>query len=181
MTCPPNSLIRIGIIAVKRMRGCQMTIIRIAEREDYEGLCAVIKELDVFHADALPHFFRHFDEPARPLQWFIDALENPESLLLVAEHGGMIVGFLGALVRQNPDLPMFVPRRWLVVDNVAVLNAYRRMGVGRALMQQAHEWAQAQSLAEVELTVWEFNEDAFAFYEKLGYTTIVKRLWKALE
>jgi ribosomal protein S18 acetylase RimI-like enzyme len=38
-----------------------------------------------------------------------------------------------------------------------------------------------QSLAEVELTVWEFNEDAIAFYEKLGYTTILKRLWKALE
>ncbi len=91
------------------------------------------------------------------------------------------VGVLSALVRQNPDLPMFVPRRWLVVENVAVLEAYRGMGVGRALMQHAHEWARGQGLAEVELTVWEFNEGAVAFYEQLGYTTIVRRLWKALE
>jgi ribosomal protein S18 acetylase RimI-like enzyme len=161
--------------------GDPMTNIRAAQRDDYEGLCAVMRELDVFHADALPRFFRHFDAPARPLQWFIDALENPESLLLVAEHEGMIVGLLSALVRQNPDLPMFVPRRWLVVDNVAVLNAYQRMGIGRALMQQAQAWAQEQDLAEVELTVWEFNEDAIAFYEELGYTTIMRRLWKGIE
>lgn len=158
-----------------------MTIVRVANRNDYEGLCAVIRELDVFHADALPRFFRHFDGPVRPLQWFIDALDNPGSLLLVAEHRGMIIGFLSALVRQNPDLPMFVPRRWLVVDSVAVLDAYQGIGVGRALMQQAHVWAQEQGLAEVELTVWEFNESAIAFYEKLGYTTIMRRLWKGLE
>jgi ribosomal protein S18 acetylase RimI-like enzyme len=158
-----------------------MTTIRVARRDDYAGLCAVIRELDAFHADALPRFFRPFDEPARSLQWFMDALENPESLLLVAEHEGMIVGFLSALVRQNPDLPMFVPRRWLAVDNVAVLNAYRRRGIGRALMQQAHTWAKDHHLAAIELTVWEFNEEALAFYEKLGYTTILRRLWKGLE
>ncbi|HEX3054491.1 MAG TPA: GNAT family N-acetyltransferase [Aggregatilineaceae bacterium] len=158
-----------------------MISIRVARHDDYEGLCAVMRELDDFHADALPRFFRHFDEPARPVQWFIDALNNPEWLLLVAEHEGVIVGLLSALVRQNPDLPMFVPRRWLVVDNVAVLNAYRRMGIGRALMQQAHAWAHEQRLAAVELTVWEFNADAIAFYEKLGYTTILRRLWMGIE
>ncbi len=158
-----------------------MTSIRVARRDDYEGLCPVIRELDAFHAGALPHFFRPFDEPARPLEWFIDMLENPESLLLVAEHDGVIAGFLSALVRNSPDLPMFVPRRWLVVDNVAVLNAYRRMGIGQALMHQVHAWAHEQGLAEIELSVWEFNEDAIAFYEKLGYTTIVRRLWKGIE
>lgn len=158
-----------------------MANVRVARRDDYEGLCAVIKELDDLHAGALPRFFRHVDERARPLPWFIDALENPESLLLVAEHDGMIAGFLSAQVRQNPDLPMFVPRRWLVVNDLTVLNAYRRLGIGRELMQQAHAWAQAQSLAEVELTVWEFNEDAIAFYEELGYTTVMRRFWKGLE
>jgi len=78
-------------------------------------------------------------------------------------------------------MPMFVPRRWLQVDNVAVLRAYRGMGIGRALMDEAHAWARAQGLADVELTVWEFNQDAIAFYEALGYTTIVRRLWKGIE
>jgi ribosomal protein S18 acetylase RimI-like enzyme len=158
-----------------------MTSIRVARRDDYEGVCAVTRELDVFHADALPRFFRPFEGPVRSQQWFSEALENPDVLLLVAEHDGMMVGLLTGLVRQNPDLPMFVPRRWLAVDNVAVLSAYRRLGIGRALMEQAHAWAQAQRLTEVELTVWEFNQEALAFYETLGYTTILRRLWKGIE
>ena len=157
------------------------TMIRVARRDDYEELCTVIKELDDFHADALPRFFRRFDGAARSLEWFSATLESPESLLLVAEHEGALVGFLSALVRQNPDMPMFVPRRWLQVDNVAVRQAYRGMGIGRALMDEAHAWALAQGLADVELTVWEFNRDAIAFYEALGYTTIVRRLWKGIE
>jgi ribosomal protein S18 acetylase RimI-like enzyme len=157
------------------------TTIRVARRDDYEGLCAISKELDDFHADALPRFFHRFDGPARSLEWFTEALESPDTLLLVAQHEGVIAGFLSALVRQNPDMPMFVPRRWLQVDNVAVLRAYRGMGIGRALMDEAHAWARAQGLADVELTVWEFNQDAIAFYEALGYTTIVRRLWKGIE
>jgi len=156
-------------------------MIRVARRDDYEELCTVIKELDDFHADALPRFCRRFDGAARSLEWFSAALESPASLLLVAEHEGALVGFLSALVRQNPDMPMFVPRRWLQVDNVAVRQAYRGMGIGRALMDEAHAWALAQGLADVELTVWEFNRDAIAFYEALGYTTIVRRLWKGIE
>lgn len=158
-----------------------MATIRVARRDDYQGVCAVISELDILHAEALPGFFRRFDDPARSLEWFTDAVENPEALLLVAEHEGKIVGVLSGLVRQNPDLPMFVPRRWLQVDNVAVLDADRQMGIGRALMHHAHAWAQEHDLAAVELTVWEFNQDALAFYEKLGYTTIMRRLWNALD
>ena len=153
------------------------TTIRVARRDDYEGLCAVIKELDDFHADALPRFFHRFDGPARSLEWFTEALESPDTLLLVAQHEGVIAGFLSALVRQNPDMPMFVPRRWLQVDNVAVLRAYRGMGRARADGRGARLGAGAGA-GRRWLTVWEFNQDAIAFYEALGYTTTVRRLWK---
>jgi ribosomal protein S18 acetylase RimI-like enzyme len=158
-----------------------MTIIRLARRDDYDGLCAVLRELDDFHADALPRFFRHVDEAPRPLEWFTEALENPNWLLLVAEYEGTIAGLLSAVVKENLDLSIFAPRRWLLVDNVAVLNLYHRLGIGQALMEHAHSWATEQGLSEVELTVWEFNQAAIAFYESLGYTTIVRRLWKGLK
>jgi GNAT superfamily N-acetyltransferase len=139
-----------------------------------------MEELDSFHANALPDFFRHLEEPARPLQWLIDTLENPESLLIVAEEGGTIIGYLWAQVRQNPPLPMFVSRRWLMIEAIGVTEAYRGIGIGQALMQYAHDWARARDLAEIELTVWEFNREAIKFYQELGYTTIMRRLRKTL-
>jgi GNAT superfamily N-acetyltransferase len=158
-----------------------MVSVREARRDDYDELCAVIKGLDVMHADAIPRFFRHFDGAARSPEWFADALDNPDSLLLVAEQEGVIVGFLWALVRQSPDTAMHVPRRWLLVDNVGVTESHRGQGVGRALMAHAHDWALRQGIHEVELMVWEFNQGAIAFYAELGYTAIVRRLWKELE
>lgn len=157
-----------------------MTVIRAATQDDYAALCVVIQELDHLHASALPDFFQSFEGPPRPLHWLIDILENLEALVLVAEGEGTIIGFLSAEVRKNPDLPMFVPRRWLLIDNVGVAEAHQGKGVGRALMQSAHEWAQARGLAEVELTVWEFNEAAIKFYEELGYQPIMRRLRKTL-
>ncbi len=156
-------------------------LVRQAAHDDYEGLCAVIKEIDVFHADALPHFFQHFDGPARSWEWFTNALDSPDSLLIVAEQDGKIVGYLWGLVRTSVDMAMIVPRRWLVVDNVAVAATHRGQGVGRALMEHAHAWAREHGMSEVELTVWEFNTGAIAFYEELGYTMIVRRLWKGLD
>ena len=75
----------------------------------------------------------------------------------------------------------YVPRRWLVVDMIGVAATQRGQGVGRALMAHAHEWARGQGIFEAELTVWEFNQRAIAFYEELGYTTTVRRMWKELE
>jgi GNAT superfamily N-acetyltransferase len=36
-------------------------------------------------------------------------------------------------------------------------------------MERAHRWALDKGVSEVELSVWDFNEGAIAFYENLGY------------
>jgi ribosomal protein S18 acetylase RimI-like enzyme len=48
-------------------------------------------------------------------------------------------------------------------------------------MERAHLWAAAQGASEVELTVYEFNEPARAFYENLGYETRSRQMYLSLE
>ena len=156
-------------------------IVRGAAPYDYEALCVVIREIDDYHQVALPHFFRRNPGEARPLSWLMDILANPEMTLLVAEKDGELIGFLWGMLRAAPDTPFHMPRRWLLVDMLGVSEAYRGQGVGRALMEQAEAWAKAQGVSEVELSVWEFNQGAQAMYEKLGYTTTVRRMWKSLK
>jgi ribosomal protein S18 acetylase RimI-like enzyme len=61
-----------------------------------------------------------------------------------------------------------------------VREAFRRRGIGEALMEHAHAWAVDQGIHEVELGVAEFNAAAIALYEKLGYTTVSRRMARAL-
>jgi ribosomal protein S18 acetylase RimI-like enzyme len=150
--------------------------VRPATPNDYEALCAVVAAVDRFHADLVPHRFRRIEGPARPVAWLTGLVESPDGLLLVAERGGELVGFLEGGLQRSPEGPMHLPRRLLMVDGVGVLEAHRRAGVGRALMEAAHAWARARGLDEVELSVHAANRDALAFYERLGYTPAVHRL-----
>ena len=78
--------------------------------------------------------------------------------------------------RHTPDLPIFVPRHYVVVDNIGVASEYQHKGIGRLLMDRAREWACAKGATNIELNVYEFNAGAIAFYEELGYQTLSRKM-----
>jgi len=57
----------------------------------------------------------------------------------------------------------------LYVDELYVLQAYRRQGVGRALFEQLSRLARDQGLAGLRLLVRPENESARRFYQSLGF------------
>jgi ribosomal protein S18 acetylase RimI-like enzyme len=156
-------------------------IIRRATMNDYRGLCAILDEVDAQHREALPHVFRTPNGPARGKAYVASILEDDNARIWVAEQDGEIVGMVHVAVRQTRDLPILVPRRYAVIENLGVSMAFRRRGIGRALMQEAHRWAMRANINEIDLNVWEFNADARAFYKALGYRTASRRMWRQLE
>ena len=154
--------------------------IREATPEDYEGLCEVFAEVDALHREALSQIFREPDGPARTEEFVSSIISDEHAALFVAERDGQIVGLVHIFIREAPDIPLMVPRRYGVIDNLAVAKPFRRSGVGRSLIEKAHQWALQQGITQVELGVWEFNKGAMAFYERLGYATTSRKMWKSL-
>lgn len=58
-------------------------------------------------------------------------------------------------------------RGW--VNYLAVDMSHRRRGVGRALMQHAETWLLARGCPKLNLQLRHGNDDALAFYRRLGY------------
>jgi ribosomal protein S18 acetylase RimI-like enzyme len=156
-------------------------IIREARPADYLDLNAVFEEADELHRRALPHVFQKPEGLARRESFFAQIIEDKNSALLVAEKENHIVGFVHVFIRETPAVPIIVPRRYAVVENLAVTKRFRRFGIAKALMERAQRWAKTHKATQVELNVWEFNKGTIAFYRKLGYTTANRRLWKSLE
>lgn len=154
--------------------------IREANQEDYEGLCEVFAEIDTLHRKALPHVFREPDGPARTKEFICGIIGDENAALFVAESDGQIMGLVQILVREATDIPILVPRRYAVIDNLAVKREFHHSGVGRALMERAHRWARDEGVTQVQLSVWEFNKGAIAFYEKLGYRPVIRRMCRSL-
>jgi GNAT superfamily N-acetyltransferase len=62
-----------------------------------------------------------------------------------------------------------------------VMPAYRRQGIGTALMQQAETWAKGKRDHQLGLQVFAASQAAQALYHRLGYTTYAHTLIKPLQ
>ena len=86
----------------------------------------------------------------------IEKLVKTASISLVAEEDGKTVGVLFGLT----DFAY-----WLFVTDLGVDREYTGRGIGRALMNKAHEIAGGEKDVAIYLVA---NENAIPFYEKLG-------------
>ena len=98
-----------------------------------------------------------------PEQIIAHELENELSLWLCAMDGDTVAGYIGSqTVLGEADMM-----------NVAVSPAYRRQGIGRALVLALCEALKTQMQATVlTLEVRDSNAAAIALYEALGFTQV---------
>jgi putative acetyltransferase len=88
----------------------------------------------------------------------------PHAAVLLAETAeGRVVGRLSIARDQHPA-SRHVADVGLMVDA-----AYRRRGIGRALLAAAVEWARWAEIRKLELHVFPWNEAAIALYERVGF------------
>jgi ribosomal protein S18 acetylase RimI-like enzyme len=153
--------------------------IRPAAAEDYDAVTRVFTSELAHHAALLPDRFQMIDL-VMSRQWFEDMLAQANKTLQLALVDGSIAGLILLIELVSLDDPIYRPRRFLEVDELAVLPEYRRQGIGRRLMETAEQIAAARGISTVELHVWEANDQARAFYDHLGYRTIRRRLARDL-
>ena len=91
---------------------------------------------------------------------------DPNHVLIVAESGGDIAGFL-----QVSFIPYLTYQGgWrALIEGVRVVKELRSAGVGRALIEHAIERARAKNCHVVQLTTDKKRPEALAFYKKLGF------------
>ncbi len=95
---------------------------------------------------------------------------NPETqLVLVAElENGKIVGFLEASIR--PFAEDCLTDRVGYLEGWFVEPEFRKKGIGRALVEEAEEWARSHGCTEMASDSEVGNELSIIVHSRLGYT-----------
>ena len=91
---------------------------------------------------------------------------SPDNELVVAEAGGEVIGvmqltFIPGISRNGASR--------LLVEAVRVDKAQRGQGIGRLMMEHAHERGRARGCVLAQLTSDKQRPEAHRFYRNLGY------------
>ncbi len=88
---------------------------------------------------------------------------HPDAAVFVADDDGAIVGRLS--VARDPHSAS----RHVADLGLMVAASHRRLGIGRALLEQATAWARDAGVSKLELHVFPWNEPAIRLYEQFGF------------
>jgi ribosomal protein S18 acetylase RimI-like enzyme len=111
--------------------------------------------------------------------WFLGSqLSSPDAIVLVAERGGHIAGYLYAGVE---------PRSWQdlreeagLIHDVMVEEGDRSSGVASALVEHAIEWFKERGVGLVVLHTAQQNEPAQHLFARLGFRRTMVELTKEI-
>lgn len=154
-----------------------MITIRPAERSDEAALGRYGAALMRQHHAADPRRFILTERPESGYgRFLVSQLADPDSLVLVAERSGEIVGYLYAGIE---------PRSWRdlrdpcgFVHDVYVDERERRQGTGRELVRAAIAWIESRGMTQVVLWSMSQNEGAQRLFASLGFRpTMVEMTW----
>jgi RimJ/RimL family protein N-acetyltransferase len=139
-----------------------MIVVRRAGPEDAVQLVALAERIGVEPGQWLltVEGWRSVADERRYLE---AVASDPDAAVYVADDDGDLVGRL-SLAR---DLH---PASHHVADlGLMVAASHRRMGIGKALLEQAEVWARFADVTKLELHVFPWNEPAIALYEGFGF------------
>ena len=93
-------------------------------------------------------------------------LSEANSHILVAEIGGVVVGFVNFTTRKT------ILHRGLsgLIDEVIIAKSYRGKGLGKQLLSSAIEKSRQLGCCEVEVSTEKTNIKAREFYRQCGFT-----------
>lgn len=91
-----------------------------------------------------------------------DVTQNEKAYVIVADKNGERVGYADARILA----------REAQINNIAVLEEYRRQGIGDAMLAHLIEVFESKGCHLITLEVRESNKVAISMYEKHGFTTV---------
>ena len=131
--------------------------IRLAEARDLDQLAELF--------DQYRQFYECPPDLGAAKNWLAENLERGRSTLFAADNGSQLLGF----TQLYPALCSVDLVDYFVLYDLYVVEAARRQGIARALMNAASDWAKVQGAARLDLETARDNAPGQALYRDLGY------------
>ena len=144
-----------------------MQSIRPAVKADIPRILSLLVQVDMVHHRIRPDLF---NGPATKYsEAELEAILADEStpVFVFPDEDGRVLGYAFCILKEQHG-PLLTDLKTLYIDDLCVDEAARGRHVGTALYEYVCEYARTLGRYNVTLNVWEGNDAARQFYEKMG-------------
>ncbi len=141
--------------------------IRRATEKDIRAILNLLSEVLEIHHKGRPDIFKpnvtKYSE--NELKTLLDDKNRP---VFVYEKATRVLGYAFCIINEIKNDNILYDTKTLYIDDLCVDWRARGEGVGRALYSYVVDYAKSNGCRSITLNVWECNEGARRFYEKMG-------------
>ena len=143
-------------------------VIRRAAEKDIPRLKELLGQVLELHASIRPDIFIPNTTKYTDTE-LTEMVKNDRNPIYVAVgEDDRVNGYVFCELREQPFSNNMIPFTSLFIDDLCVDESARGMQIGRQLFEFVKEEAKKLGCYEVTLNVWEGNDSARRFYDKMG-------------
>lgn len=154
-----------------------MVVVRKAVREDLDSVADMIARLKIFNEELNPVFKTIDNVRQKAEEYFLSSLGREEVILLVADIGGEIAGFIRV---ELVERTFYEPRLKALITDIYVRPRFRRGFVGHLLVEAASKEARMRGAGMLSAVYPATNYVADQFYKNLGFKQLQVEVYKEL-
>lgn len=143
-------------------------IIRRAVEKDIERISELLGQVLEIHVKIRPDIFISGTTKYTHDELEVMLKDDKNPVYVAVDDTDRVVGYAFCAIKEQPFSNNMVQFKSLFIDDLCVDADTRGMHVGSALFEHVKAEAERLGCYEVTLNVWEGNDSARHFYEKMG-------------
>jgi diamine N-acetyltransferase len=148
--------------------------IREATKSDYEVVHQIQKQVHEIHTKERPDHYKMADTTLDK-EYFNSLIDGENTKVFLLEEDQPIA-YTIITIKNTEERPILIPKKVVYMDDFGVDIKYRGKGLGKIFFGKILEFAKNIAANSLELSVWEFNENAIKFYESMNLKTKMRRM-----
>lgn len=144
--------------------------IRRALAQDAKQIMELLSQVLEIHATIRPDIFINNTTKYTKDELLEILADDKRPVYVAVDDDACVYGYAFCILEEQPFHTNMVPFTSLYIDDLCVDAAARGMHVGQKLFTHVKKEAKRLGCYEITLNVWEGNDSARAFYEKMGLT-----------
>ena len=142
--------------------------IRRAGEKDLDMVLKLLSEVLEIHAKIRPDIFISGTTKYNREELKAIFRDEKTPVYVAVDEKDQVMGYAFCMIKNQPKSDNLVPYRSIYIDDLCVDESWRGHHVGEALFDFVREEARRMGCYEITLNVWEGNDSARKFYDRMG-------------